>query len=381
MASQSDHHPIQIIRQSETRKFILDETALRSLLDQKDVHDCNLSIVSICGAFRKGKSFILSFFLRYLEAMYADVENPNWLGDVNVVRGFKWRGGIKRETDGMWVWSKIFTKTLQSGEKIGIMLMDTQGTFDNQSTVHDNLTVFSLATMISSVQIYNLSGQIQEDNLQSLQLFTNYGRMVLECSGSHSTPFQKLVFLIRDWPNACDFALGFTGGQQYLLDYMQSTKAQESNDIRKDIISCFESMDCCLLPHPGMKVVTSQQFDGSLDEIEPSFVHQTKDFVETILNKNSITSKTINGQKISARRMFGFVKSYCDAFSGENLPEAKTILEATAEAIHLMAKDDALEFYNRMMVKFSAGETYYDLAVMVAKNNDGRAAAMLTVSI
>ena len=48
--------------------------------------------------------------------------------------------------------------------------MDTQGTFDSNSTVKDNATVFAMSTMLSSVQIYNLSSNIKEDDLQHLQV-------------------------------------------------------------------------------------------------------------------------------------------------------------------------------------------------------------------
>lgn len=34
--------------------------------------------------------------------------------------------------------------------------MDTQGTFDSQSTLRDSATVFALSTMISSIQVRNL---------------------------------------------------------------------------------------------------------------------------------------------------------------------------------------------------------------------------------
>ena len=51
-----------------------------------------------------------------------------------------------------------------------MLLMDTQGAFDNQSTVRDCATVFALSTMITSVQVYNLSQMIQENDLQHLQV-------------------------------------------------------------------------------------------------------------------------------------------------------------------------------------------------------------------
>ena len=53
--------------------------------------------------------------------------------------------------------------------------MDTQGAFDNQSTVKDCATIFALSTMITSVQVYNLSQMIQENDLQHLQVIVYQG--------------------------------------------------------------------------------------------------------------------------------------------------------------------------------------------------------------
>ena len=48
--------------------------------------------------------------------------------------------------------------------------MDTQGAFDSESTVRDCATIFALSTMISSIQVFNLLQNIQEDDLQHLQV-------------------------------------------------------------------------------------------------------------------------------------------------------------------------------------------------------------------
>ncbi|XP_026550103.1 atlastin-3-like [Notechis scutatus] len=73
--------------------------------------------------------------------------------------------------------------------------MDTQGAFDSQSTVKDCATIFALSTMTSSVQIYNLSQNIQEDDLQQLQLFTEYGRLAMD--EIFLKPFQVCVWSVR----------------------------------------------------------------------------------------------------------------------------------------------------------------------------------------
>jgi hypothetical protein len=37
--------------------------------------------------------------------------------------------------------------------QVAVILMDTQGAFDSQSTVKDCATVFALSTMLSSIQV------------------------------------------------------------------------------------------------------------------------------------------------------------------------------------------------------------------------------------
>ena len=49
-------------------------------------------------------------------------------------------------------------------------MLDTQGAFDSQSTVKDCATIFALSTMTSSIQVYNIFHNIQEDDLQHLQV-------------------------------------------------------------------------------------------------------------------------------------------------------------------------------------------------------------------
>lgn len=68
------------------------------------------------------------------------------------------------------MWSEVFLHDYSDGRKVAIILLDTQGAFDSQSTVRDCATVFALSTMLSSVQIFNLSQNIQEDDLQHLQV-------------------------------------------------------------------------------------------------------------------------------------------------------------------------------------------------------------------
>ena len=66
--------------------------------------------------------------------------------------------------------SLVITCSFKRSLQAVILLMDTQGAFDSQSTVKDCATVFALSTMLSSTQVYNITSNIQEDDLQHLQV-------------------------------------------------------------------------------------------------------------------------------------------------------------------------------------------------------------------
>ncbi|KAI6229170.1 GB1/RHD3-type G domain-containing protein [Aphelenchoides besseyi] len=138
----------------------------------------------------------------------------DWLEREPTLQGFSWRGGSERDTNGILFWSKPYLVKNKQGEELVVLLMDTQGAFDQQSTVKDCATIFALSTMISSVQIYNLQSNIHEDDLEHLQLFAEYGKLALE--ESTGKPFQTLVFLVRDWGSPYEIEYGFQGGGRLL---------------------------------------------------------------------------------------------------------------------------------------------------------------------
>lgn len=353
-----------IVTNEENHSFSLHEKALEHILLRPDICDLHVAIISVAGAFRKGKSFLLNFFLRYLRnrcnSTKNDPTNQTWLGtDDELLKGFNWRGGSERETSGMLLWSEPFIFEEPNGEKIAVLLMDTQGTFDSQSTVKDCATVFALSTMVSSVQIFNLSQNMQEDDLQHLQLFTEYGRLALEAG--NVKPFQNLIFLIRDWSFPYEATYGFDGGRKILDRRLQIMDKQhpELQQLRKHIKSCFTKIECFLMPHPGLKVSTSPEFRGQLLDVENHFKEGLKSLIPEIVGGEHFVLKEINGEKVTCRELLQYFRAYIKIFQGEELPEPKSMLLATAEANNLAAVASAKVFYCRGMEELCGGETPY----------------------
>ncbi|XP_036290956.1 atlastin-2 isoform X9 [Pipistrellus kuhlii] len=283
--------PVQIVLAHEDdHNFELDEEALEQILLQEHIRDLNIVVVSVAGAFRKGKSFLLDFMLRY---MY-NKDSQSWIGGNNEpLTGFTWRGGCERETTGIQVWNEVFVIDRPDGTKV-----------------------------------YNLSQNIQEDDLQHLQLFTEYGRLAME--EIYQKPFQ-----------------------------VKQNQHEELQNVRKHIHNCFSNLGCFLLPHPGLKVATNPSFDGRLKDIDEDFKRELRNLVPLLLAPENLVEKEISGSKVTCRDLVEYFKAYIKIYQGEELPHPKSMLQATAEANNLAAVAGAREIYCRNMEQVCGGDKPY----------------------
>uniref|UniRef100_A0A671WMS6 Atlastin GTPase 1 n=1 Tax=Sparus aurata TaxID=8175 RepID=A0A671WMS6_SPAAU len=322
--------PVQVLLVKDDHTFELDEAALSRILLAEEVRDREVVAISVAGAFRKGKSFLMDFMLRY---MYNHA-SEGWLGDnEEPLTGFSWRGGSERETTGIQIWSEVFLVDKPDGRKVAVLLMDTQGTFDSQSTLRDSATVFALSTMISSMQVYNISQNVQEDDLQHLQLFTEYGRLAME--ETFLKPFQSMIFLVRDWSFPYEFCYGQEGGMKFLEKRLKRRQF-EFRHVPESLTSCS--------PLPRRL------------EIDGDFLNNLKILVPWLLSPGNIDVKEINGSKITCRGLVEYFKAYIKIYQGEELPHPKSMLQATAEANNLAAVAAAKDLYNKKMEEVCGGD-------------------------
>jgi atlastin len=96
--------------------------------------------------------------------------SADWIGKPDeALKGFSW----SRNTSGIVFWSDVFLHDTPDGEKYAILLIDTQGLFDHETSPAVNAKIFSFTTLITSFQIFNLANMIQEDHLEYLQVHYN----------------------------------------------------------------------------------------------------------------------------------------------------------------------------------------------------------------
>lgn len=165
---------------------------------------------------------------------------------------------------------------------------------------------------------------------------------------SGKAPFQRLQFLVRDWSFPYEAEYGAVGGKKILDRRLTVSDKQhpELQSLRKHITSCFSEIACYLMPHPGLKVATNPNFDGRLagkticniycsitclnnfifTDIDPDFKKYLQIFIPMLLAPENLVLKKINGQLVKARDLIQYFKSYIQIYSGNELPEPKSML-------------------------------------------------------
>lgn len=279
--------------------------------------------------------------------------NNEWMGsNTDPLQGFSWQSGTKRVTAGVMVWSDFFLFTKDTtGEDIAVVIMDTQGLFDNKTSPVQNSSIFALGTLISSIQILNLFSIIQEDHLQYLQFATEYARFASQDSNT-SKPFQKLLFLIRDWSNDEEFQFGLKGGKAYLSQVLTVEQQQkpELKSVRQYISASFEELACSLLPYPGNKVARNKTYNGNWKEMEEDFRDELKLLIEDLAAPDNLVIKTINGKELNGAEMKQLIESYLTLFQSDKLPKAQSIYESTIDQQMNVLIEECLSLYKQKIL-------------------------------
>lgn len=193
-------------------------------------------------------------------------------------------------------------------------------------------TIVGLSHLTSSIMIFNLFNNLQEDVLSSLNVYTQYGKLALENLEDGAFPFQKLVFLIRDWNVPDDYSYGKDGGQKFLADKLKdkAPHSAESKHVRQSIRNCFQETHCFLMPTIG-ETAKLKDFTGSVNELSPEFVRNLEEFICSTFGSNNLVTKKMLEKTITATELESCLNLYVEIFNSQEMPSAKSMWEATAD--------------------------------------------------
>ena len=275
-------------------------------------------------------------------------ESEDWI-DVEIENSFKYSNTEDRVTTGIWIYSEPVIRKDREGNDIAVFLMDTQGWHDDKTSIRDSALIFGLASLISSVMIFNVDKRIGEDDLCYLQNFSSNAKML---GGMDNEPFQNLVFLIRDWMSI-DESDGYPFGyydsknpredRDFIADkWDPEGKSDEAQKIREMLSLIYEGISAYLLPPPG-KVIYYDKFDSK--KMDPEFNKHLLKFCSTLFDNNGVIVKQINGRSLKGRELV----YWADLWQKEFHFKPKNSVPAIDESPYLIGYQAAIDYFNIIM--------------------------------
>ena len=301
------------------------------------------------------------------------------------------------------MWSRAFYLQLPQAdvglapETVAVLLVDTQGMFDHETSNMLTANIFGLSTLFSSTQVYNVRRQIGEDNLQHLALFSEYGRMAFAAQQEQAAvtdgsagdapraavPFQHVQFLLRDsvpgncswFDDALDTEKLAEDNTALIQQVLAKTHIEDLASTREQIMSVFERISAFQLPSPGERVTDDPAFAGQLSAVRPRFLEVLEMYTHELFHKH-LTPKRVAGRTVTASELKKLMTGYCAAFtSGGGFPAATSLLTATAAANNANAVEECLLDYQDRIDAAMAGKGYCTDEVLEAVHASARAEA------
>jgi hypothetical protein len=213
--------------------------------------------VAVAGVYRTGKSHLLNRVL---------LQEQNGAG-------FGVGPSINPCTKGLWMWATPLVGYAEDGEKMNVLVVDSEGIGGLDEDGNHDMRIFSLALLLSSFFVYNSMGSIDENALASLSFVSNISKHIKvqthagQKDSDLNTEEQNEDDLTRYMPKFLwvvrDFTLQLVNDEnkeisakQYLeraLEDAQTSSASEAgskNDVKEHIRKFFPQRDCYTMVRP-----------------------------------------------------------------------------------------------------------------------------------
>ena len=272
-----------------------------------------LSIISVVGLYRTGKSYLLNRIL-----------------DVPKGQSFQVSPTIKSCTKGLWIMRPAIAM-----EDHDILVVDTEGLGSLSATTNHDTRVFSLALLLSSMFLYNATGAINETSLNNLSLVSSIAKHIHVTSeyetnnNELSSCFPRFMWVARDFSlQIVDDDNNPTDATTYFNTALKvspnSNPDEAKNKVRNAINSLFpiHKRDCVTMPRPCESESKLQNLpDLSDNELRPEFLNALKTLKEIIFKKCMPLS--VPGQEgliITGPLLSNLCQTYVDAINSNKVP-------------------------------------------------------------
>ncbi|XP_076908765.1 uncharacterized protein LOC143565783 [Bidens hawaiensis] len=287
-----------------------------------------IAAVAVIGPYRSGKSFTL-----------------NQLLSLSCYEGFGVGHMRDTKTKGIWVWGTPVEMDI-NGVKTSVFYLDTEG-FESigKSNVYDD-RIFALATVLSSVLIYNLPETIREADISRLSFAVElaeefYGRV--EGQDVAFEPAKLLWLIQRDFLQGKSVKEMVDEALRRVPNSNGDKNIDQVNQIRDSLAIMGDNSTAFSLPQPHLQ--RTKLCDLKDEELDQTYVkkrEQLKEVVKSVIRPKIVQGKTLNGNEFVA-----FLEKILEALNKGEIPSTGSLVEVFNKKI----LERCLKFYEDHMTK------------------------------
>ena len=274
----------------------------------------SISVVSVAGMYRTGKSFLLNRIL-----LNAPANN-----------GFQVGNTTRACTRGVWIWKHPIVYKDINGKDVNILICDSEGLGAPTADASHDTRIFALALLLSSYFIYNSLGTIDEQALSNLSLVTNISKEIRVSSSSDDNDISQFLpafhWVVRDFSLQMMDANGKQiHSKEYLEDALKDVTEGKSikakNKIRSALRTYFPIRDCVCLVRPCVDETNLQNLDKlPLTSLRPEFVEHAVSFREKVFQSASNRPNQLNGVMLTGSMLSQLAVAYVAAINDGKVP-------------------------------------------------------------
>lgn len=287
-----------------------------------------IAAVAVIGPYRSGKSFLL-----------------NQLLSLSCYEGFGVGHMRDTKTKGIWVWGTSVEMDID-GVKTSVFYLDTEG-FESigKSNVYDD-RIFALATVLSSVLIYNLPETIREADISRLSFAVELAEEFYGRVKGQDVAFEpaKLLWLIqRDFLQGKSVKEMVDEALRHVPNSEGDRNIDQVNQIRDSLAIMGDNSTAFSLPQPHLqRTKLCDLKDGELDQSYVQKREQLKEVVKSVIRPKIVQGKSLNGVEFVS-----FLEKILEALNKGEIPSTGSLVEVFNKKI----LERCLKLYEDSMTK------------------------------
>lgn len=326
-----------------------------------------ISVASICGLYRTGKSYLLNLLLE------------------RVQRGlplFQVGSTTQACTEGLWLWGSVNSDDERSPL---LAFIDCEGFGSTDSDRTRDAQLMTLCSLLSSALILNTRGALSENIFSALALTCRFAEHVEARGNEASRP--ELIWLLRDF----QLDLVDQGGRpispsEYLEQALRAAptvghdaqRGQAAHEVRQSLLRFFCQRRCATLVRPAIEEEDLQTLDklpyGRLRKEFQEGVESLRSQLVAICNANP---KTVGGQVLGCTAFVAMMRQLVSALNENTILNIRGAWEAVQHSACIDLTDELRNKVTTTMRKLATGQLS---AGMVLPMTETSLSAVLTHS-